>query len=89
MLKITKGKLLQDDLTSSSRSWRHLQYWNMKSFLRIRAIHISTINCWHILFIAFVICLSVVCVAVFTSCQKLCFIGFFVAFYCIPFLLII
>ena len=54
MLKITKGKLMQDDLTVS---WYHLQYSNTKSFRRIviQAIHISTINCWHVLFITFVI----------------------------------
>ena len=68
MLKITKGKLLQDDLTSS---WRHLQYWNMKSFRRIviQAIHISTINFWHVLFITFVIYIYIVlCASVFDKC---------------------
>ena len=66
MLKITKSKFLQDDLTAS---WHHLQYSNMKSFRRIRAIHISTINCRDILFITFFIdVFFVACAAVFTIC---------------------
>ena len=84
MLKITKGKLLQDDLTSS---WRHLQY---EIFSKNPSNpHFNNYLLAHFVYSICYICISVVCVAVFTSCQKLCFIVFFVAFYCIPFLLII
>ena len=47
MLKITKNNFWQDDLSVAICEYEF--------FPKNRAIHISTINCWHIFFITFVI----------------------------------